>query len=410
MRKSIMCSLLILSVFVSAGTAAALTDSLKVGKADIQSASQLAFGPEGILFIGDSLQGALFAVATEDTKPTGSSLNLDIKGLNQKIAAMLGVGSDQILINDIKVNPMSHQVYIAVSRGRGPDAIPVILKIDGSGKLTGFSLNSVKYAMVNLGDPPASKPDAPNGRNPEGFINGNPRSQSITDMAYIDGKVIVAGLSNEEFASDLRYIPFPFRNAERGTGIQIWHSSHGRYETSAPIRKFVPYMIDKQPYILASYTCTPLVKIPVSALKPGSKVTGTTIAELGDSNQPLEMVPYRKDGHEYILMANSKRGMMKVAADNLGSYKAITPPTAACEQSREGGRGLGPKECQGDTSGVPYETLNQYKGVWQLAKIDDGHALVLAESAGKISLVPGHASSFTIDPASSLDLTTIPLP
>jgi hypothetical protein len=410
MLRSISCTLLILTLFVSTGMASELTDNLKPGKADIQSASQLAFGPEGILFIGDSLQGAVVAVATEDIKPVAAPLNLDIKGVNQKIAAMLGVVADQILINDIKVNPLSHQAYIAVSRGRGPEAIPVILKMDGNGKLSEFSLKSVKYATVSLADAPESKPDAPNGRNPEGFINGNPRSQSITDMAYVDGKVIVAGLSNEEFASDLRYIPFPFKNAERGTGIQIWHSSHGRYETSAPIRKFIPYTIDKQPYILASYTCTPLVKIPVSTLKPGTKVTGTTIAELGDSNQPLEMFPYRKDGHEYILMANSKRGIMKVSADNLGNYKAITPPTAACEQSREGGRGLGPKECQGDTSGVPFESIAQYKGVWQLEKIDESHSLMLAESTGTISLVPGHASSFTIDPAGSLDLTTITLP
>src|SRR5215510_11556094 len=101
MRRFILCSLLMLNLFVATGVAAALTDSLKLGKADIQSASQLAFGPEGILFIGDSLQGALFAVATEDTKPAGLTLNLDIKGLNQKIAAMLGAASDQILINDI---------------------------------------------------------------------------------------------------------------------------------------------------------------------------------------------------------------------------------------------------------------------------------------------------------------------
>ena len=63
-----------------------------------------------------------------------------------------------------------------------------------------------------------------------------------------------------------------------------------------------------------------------------------------------------------------------------------------------------------DSHGVPYETLAQYKGVWQLAKIDEGHALVLTESTGKISLVPGHASSFTLDPAGALDLTTITLP
>lgn len=410
MVRFVLYSLLILNLFVTVGFGAELSDSLKPGKAEIKSASQLAFGPEGILFIGDSLQGSVFAVATEDIKASASPLKIDIKGVNEKIAAMLGVSADQILINDIKVNPLSHQSYIAVSRGRGPDAMPVILRMDGSGKMTEFSLNNVKYAAVSLSDAPEAKPDAPPGRNPEGFINGNPRSQTITDMAYVDGKVIVAGLSNEEFTSDLRYISFPFKNAEKGTGIQIWHSAHGRYETSAPIRKFIPYTIDKQPYILASYTCTPLVKIPVSQLKPGTRVTGTTIAELGNSNQPLEMVPYRKDGHEYILMANSKRGVMKVNADNLGNYKAITPPSAACEQSREGGRGLGPKECQGDITGTPYENLTQYKGVWQLAKVDEGHALVLADSKGAISLVPGHASSFTIDPSGSLDLTTITLP
>jgi len=410
MLRLVWCTLLTITLLGSTGLASELTDSLKRGTVDLQSASQLAFGPEGILFVGDSLQGTVVAIATEDTKPLAVSSNLEIKGVNQKIAAMLGVAADQILINDIKVNPLSHQTYIAVSRGRGRDAIPVILKMDGSGKMTEFSLKSVNFAMVHMADAPEAKPDAPLGRNPEGFVNGNPRSQSVTDMAYVDGKVVVAGISNEEFASDLRYIPFPFKDAERGTGVQIWHSAHGRYETTAPIRKFIPYTIDKQPYILASYTCTPLVKIPVSALKPGTKVTGTTIAELGASNQPLEMLPYRKDGHDYILMANSKRGMMKVSADNLGNYKAITPPTAACEQSREGGRGLGPKECQGDIFGVPYETLAQYKGVWQLAKIDEGHALMLAESTGTISLVPGHASSFTIDPVGSFDLTTITLP
>jgi len=399
-----------MSFLATAGFASALTDGLKSGKADIKSASQLAFGPEGILFVGDSLQGSIFAIATDDTKAGPSLARIEIKGINEKIAGLLGVAADQILINDVKVHPLSHQAYIAVSRGRGSAAIPVILRLDASGKMTEFSLDNVKYAAVSLPDAPESKPEAPNGRNPEGFVNGNPRSQTITDMAYVDGKIVVAGLSNEEFNSDLRYIPFPFKNAEKGTGIQIWHSAHGRYETSAPIRKFIPYTIDKQQYILASYTCTPLVKIPVSALRPGTRFTGTTIAELGDNNQPLEMLPYRKDGHEYILVANSKRGLMKVTADNLGSYQAITPPSAACEQSREGGRGLGPKECQGEIHGVPYQNLTEYKGIWQLAKIDDGHALMLADSKGAISLVPGHASSFTIDPDGSLDLMAIPLP
>src|SRR5215831_8050281 len=99
MLRPVWCMVLILTLLVSSGFASELTDGLKTGKVDLQSASQLAFGPGGILFIGDSLQGAIVAVATEDTKPFGQSLNIDIKGVNQKIAALLGVAADQILIN-----------------------------------------------------------------------------------------------------------------------------------------------------------------------------------------------------------------------------------------------------------------------------------------------------------------------
>ena len=65
MARSILYSVLIVSLLATAGFASALTDSLKSGKAEIKSASQLAFGPEGIIFVGDSLQGTLFAIATE---------------------------------------------------------------------------------------------------------------------------------------------------------------------------------------------------------------------------------------------------------------------------------------------------------------------------------------------------------
>ena len=49
------------------------------------------------------------------------------------------------------------------------------------------------------------------------------------------------------------------------------------------------------------------MKIPVSDLKPGAQVKGTTIADLGSGNRPLDMVPYQKDGHNYILIANTQQ-------------------------------------------------------------------------------------------------------
>ena len=47
-------------------------------------------------------------------------------------------------------------------------------------------------------------------------------------------------LSNEEFSSKLRGIPFPFSAGIVGSSLEIFHVSHGKWETAAPIRAFVP--------------------------------------------------------------------------------------------------------------------------------------------------------------------------
>ena len=126
------------------------------------------------------------------------------------------------------------------------------------------------------------------------------------------------------------------------------------------------------------------------------------------------MVPYRRDGHDYVLMANNKRGVMKVFFDNLGNYKPILPPTPQCEESREGqGPGLGPKGCQGDVAGVPYESIKDLHGVLQMAKIDDNYGLVLSDDNAAypaFKLVPGQATWHAPDVGTSLDLKAIPLP
>src|SRR5205085_3238827 len=134
-------------------------------------------------------------------------------------------------------------------------------------------------------------------------------------------------LSSEEFASTLRVIPYPFKEVDKGTGIKIFHGAHGKLETNAPIRTFVAYKIGKEDHIMAAYTCTPLVKIPVADLKPGAKVNGTTIAELGNGNQPLDMIVYTKGGKEYLLIANTKHGILKVPTTDFGTADPITKQT-----------------------------------------------------------------------------------
>jgi hypothetical protein len=280
------------------------------------------------------------------------------------------------MINDVKVNPVSKNAWLSASRGRGADAAPLIVRVDAAGAVTILPLDNVRHSSVSLTDAPVANPAA----------RQNPRMMTITDMSYVNGNLMVAGLSNEEWSSALRSIPYPFQNAKEGATLQIWHSSHGRYETESPVRTFVPYSIAGKQYILAAYTCTPLVKIAVSDLKPGAKVKGVTIADLGSGNQPLDMIPYRKDGHDYILVANSSLGVVKLRADSLETYPAIDSPTTV------------------DVAGVPYDKIGALKNVQQMAQLDAGDALILT---GKPGTGPAWNRGAPVGPIS---LETIALP
>jgi len=329
----------------------------------------MTFGPAGILFVGDSLGGAVVAIDTEDSKAPASTPKINVEGIDAKIAALVGITADQVVVNDVAVNPVSKNVYVSASRGRGPDAAPLIVKVDGTGKLSLVSLDNARHASVNLVDAPAA--GAPNARQ-------NPKTQTITGMAFVNGNLMIAGLSNEEWSSALRSIPYPFKTASQGATLQIWHSSHGRYETESPIRTFVPYTISGQQYVLAAYTCTPLVKIPVSQLTPGAKVKGQEIADLGAGNQPLDMVPYTKDGHNYILIANSAFGVLKLKADNIETYPAIVEPQRT------------------DVAGVPFDKVPALTNVQHLAAVDGSNVLVLTGAAGGRGTPAGPISIATV--------------
>jgi len=326
-------------------------DGLTKGTPELKSATALAFGAKGILFIGDSASATIFAIDTGDTK-SSSDKPVNVEKIDGKVAAALGVTEKEVKINDVKVNPASGNVYLAVTRGTGAGT-PAIVKVTREGTAEPLALKDVMSAKIAV----------------TGQDKG--KATSFTSMAFLGDKLYVAGLSNEEFASTLWSIAYPFKDVA-GAGIEIFHGAHGKLETKSPIRTFVPYKIGKEDNIMASYTCTPLVKIPVSELKAGAKVKGTTIAELGNRNQPLDMIAYTKDGKDYLLSANSAHGVIKIPTAEFGSSAPITKQTGIA----------GPK----------YEKITELKDVVQLDKFDDTRAILLIKSAD------------------GFDLKTVPLP
>ncbi len=283
-----------------------------------QSVGVLAFGPENILFVGDTKGAAVFALDVADMDHgTGDPVEMD--GVDRKIASMLGISASDLVISDMAVHPTSQNVYLSVMRGRGDGAIPLLMRVTGSGEISEVAFEGMRYSMVELANAPG--PDQRYGR------RASARQYSITDMAFIEGQVFVAGLSNEEFASNLRRIPFPFTDLQSSTSLQIYHVSHGRNETHAPVMTFMPREIGGVTHILAAYTCTPLVQFSAENLTHGQHVIGKTIAELGAGNRPLDMISYEVDHQEYILISNSRHPLMKLNAGDVPGAESLEDPT-----------------------------------------------------------------------------------
>lgn len=358
MKKSSF-ALVAFSLALAAGTSSARAEMTE-GNPAFKSMSQLAFGPDGVLFVADTKAAAIVALATGDTQPAASGATIKVEGFNQKVAALLGTAPDQIQIADIAVNPVSRQVYATISRGTGPEAVPVLVRVKATGALEVVATDKVKFDRAEL-------PNAPVDAMPASGRGTNPRTESITDLVYADGRILVAGLSNEEFASTLRSIPYPFQSVSRGTSVEIYHGAHGQFETRSPVRTLVTYGSGADSQVLAAYTCTPLVQFALSELKPGAKIQGKTLAEFGNGNRPLDMIVYKKDGKDYLLLANNNHGVMKVAAEQINGAAAITAPV------------------QG-TKGLAFEKI-AWSGVTQLDRFDPTHAAVVrTASAGVMNL------------------------
>jgi hypothetical protein len=330
--------------------AARSTMPVRVGPT-LSSIGPLSFGPDGVLFAADRQAATIYALnlGTQSMgKATGTA---DVPAITVKIASMLGTAPTEITIADLAVHPKSGNSFLAVMRGQGASAQPALLRVDGAGTLGLVSLETVTYTSVAVPNPAAVSTTGRGGR-----------AQSVTDMALSSGRLFVSGLSNEEFASKLWSVPYPFSTADRGTSVEIYHGNHGQLETRSPVMTFLPLQVGGQPHLIASYTCTPLVRFPVSALKPGEKIVGTTIAEFGAGNQPLDMIAYEKDGKSFLLMSNSNRGVMKIPTSDFGSAAAIT--------ARVGG-----------TAGIPFETIMSMTGVEQLDRLDAGRSVVISRAA-----------------------------
>ena len=341
---------------------------LEVGKPNIKAVGPLAFGPEGILFVGDNVGGAIFAVDVDDNGVANDQKEINVENLDKPLAAYLGCTREDIYIRDMAVHPTSQNVYLAVMRSSGSATVPVLIKVGTDGVISDVSLENVPFSQTLI-------EDAPDEDDPRIVSRDQLRTVTVTDMSFVDGLLLVAGASNEEFSSTLRRIPFPFDGDTSTNSLEIFHVSHGRYETAAPIRTFVTYAQNTS--LLASYTCTPVVQFSIGDLQAGTHLMGKTVAELGAHNRPLDIISYAQGGEEYLLISNLNHPLTKIRCNDIDSQGSLTEPDRSLDETREGP--LSP------LAGAPRQEL-PHPGVRRLANLSGGQVLMLQEEDTGIHL------------------------
>lgn len=361
---------------LGAGVSVEAASAPTKGMPEIRSMSALAFGPDGVLFVGDSRAGAVFALDLGDKAPREIAKPSEVQDVEGKLAALLGATPADVMVHDMAVNPLSKNVYLAMSRGRAqlatewalPNDVAdatVLVKVDESQRFSVVDLGSVAHARVDL-------PNPVDAGKKHGWKEGlSLRTETITDLAYADGALWIAGLSNEEFASTMWRAAYPFAGPLSVTTIENYHGAHGKYETEAPVRAFVPFPLQGKTHLVAAYLCTPLVTFDASALRDKTHVRGRTIGEFGSGNYPLDMVVYKSQDRQKLLIANSNLPLMIVDPKDIEAYAGeIT------------------SEVPGYTGGVRFESRSG-TGVQQLDNLGDTHVVVLRRlMGGRLDLVP----------------------
>jgi hypothetical protein len=280
--------------------ACCLCAAVNASAADIKSISRLSTGPKNVLFVADWKAARVHAITLPEAaqKPSGTTFNIfDLEALLSK-----QVGGAKIIVEDMVVRPGTAEVYVAISYGAAKE--PALFVVTSDQKARRVDLKAAKSTSFALRDAPTTDykfwRDAPE------------RSYTVTEMKWRDGELFIAGLSNQDFASTLRRVKYPFDSQQSATSVEIYHTGHNLIETRAPIRAMSFATWGGKPYLVAAYTCTPIVTIPLDELRDGAHIRGKTIAELGYGNTPAGLIAYTKTDQgkteDLLMLVNFGRG------------------------------------------------------------------------------------------------------
>lgn len=297
---------------------------------DIKFAGALEFAEDGTLFVGDNFNGAIYAFEMPATGGPEKITPSSIANIDAKIAELLGVGIGSIEINDIATHPTSQDLYISVTRIGSSASQPAIIQVTQDQQIKLVDLTSFTFQKQDLNEFPEGETTfKPRGAGPGPLF---PRdiakgeialsTLAIMDMEYYKGELFVAGVAHDNFLSSLRRMSYPFDGTQGIANVEMYHVTHDQYESRAPIRAMSIQEIDGKPQLVAAYTCSPIVLVPLEDIKDGAKISANTIMDYGNG-QPLDMIPFQMQGQSMLFVTNDSRSPQVIPIGGLQGAKVV---------------------------------------------------------------------------------------
>ena len=279
-----------------------------------RSVGVMTFADTDTLVLADWRAGRLQAV-TLPPAPKGSPGPFNLQDVAAPIARALHTRADRLRFEDMAFRPGTSVAYVTLSVSRGTGApTPALVAVDATGRVRPVDLATARSRTQRIDDVPAAD---------QRLWRDIPAATfTVTDMVHRDGKLYVAGLSSASFASTLRVFDFPFQGHATASSIEMYHPVHNQVETRAPIRRMVIATLNGEPTLVAAFTCSPLVTIPLKDLRDGAHIAAKTVAEFGWGSAPVSMVAFEGKAGPQVLLTHSHKSADLLSVADLATAAA----------------------------------------------------------------------------------------
>jgi hypothetical protein len=264
------------------------------GDPGMLSIQRLAFGPGGVLLMGDGVKDRVVAIETGDTDTDnrGEQHFDHIEGVTNRIATALGddVPASDIWIQDFALNPLSHRLYVAVTRFT--ESTPSLLWFGGDGNAHVVDLAAVVYAAINY----------PVVQSAGSFVTG---------LAWLDNYIVASAIKQPNTPSNVMVMNAPFNHGGGTHTISpfIYYPGFAQWVSEVAVDGLFPFEHQGSEWVALGFPNCPVVRYRVSDIAGGLGPEGETAFDFG-SGTIRDAFHYELDGEKFLLVTVYNLGFL----------------------------------------------------------------------------------------------------